>query len=61
MVIAQSDAKYDETTGKFIEQKVKARYEGDFPMVDPEKLEFMDIAPNQIVSIAAIYDSFLGT
>jgi DNA-directed RNA polymerase subunit beta len=59
MVIAQSDAKYDEASGKFIEPKVKARYEGDFPMVEPEKLQFMDIAPNQIVSIAASMIPFL--
>jgi len=59
MVIAQSDAKYNEATGKFNEPKVKARYEGDFPMVEPEKLQFMDIAPNQIVSIAASMIPFL--
>jgi DNA-directed RNA polymerase subunit beta len=59
MVIAQSDAKYNETTGEFNDPKVKARYEGDFPMVEPEKLQFMDIAPNQIVSIAASMIPFL--
>jgi len=59
MVIAQSDAKYNETTGEFNDPKVKARYEGDFPMVEPEKLQFMDIAPNKIVSIAASMIPFL--
>jgi DNA-directed RNA polymerase subunit beta len=57
-VIAQSDARYD-AKGNFNETKIKARYEGDFPMVDAEKLEFMDIAPNQIVSIAASLIPFL--
>ncbi len=57
-VIAQSNAQYDKA-GKFIDTKVKARYEGDFPMVEPEKLQFMDIAPNQIVSIAASMIPFL--
>jgi len=59
MVIAQSDAKYDDKTGTFTDLKVKARFEGDFPMVEPDKLQFMDIAPNQIVSIAASMIPFL--
>jgi len=59
MVIAQSDAKYDIKTGLFTDLKVKARFEGDFPMVEPDKLQFMDIAPNQIVSIAASMIPFL--
>ena len=57
-VIAQSDARYD-AKGNFNDTKIKARYEGDFPMVEAEKLEFMDIAPNQIVSIAASLIPFL--
>jgi DNA-directed RNA polymerase subunit beta len=57
-VIAQSNAKFD-SKGHFADTKIKARYEGDFPMVDPGKLEFMDIAPNQIVSIAASLIPFL--
>ncbi len=56
--IAQSDADYDEK-GNFREERIKARYEGDFPMLEPEKLDFMDIAPNQIVSIAASMIPFL--
>src|SRR5439155_19220786 len=56
--IAQSNAKYD-GKGNFIDERIKARYEGDFPMLEPEKLDFMDIAPNQIVSIAASMIPFL--
>jgi DNA-directed RNA polymerase subunit beta len=56
--IAQSDAAYDDK-GNFKEDRIKARYEGDFPMLEPEKLDFMDIAPNQIVSIAASMIPFL--
>jgi DNA-directed RNA polymerase subunit beta len=56
--IAQSDAKYDDK-GNFIDEKVKARFEGDFPMLEPTKIDFMDIAPNQIVSIAASMIPFL--
>ncbi len=47
--------------GKFVSEKVKARVEGDFPVVDPDKVDFMDVAPNQIASIAASLIPFLGT
>jgi DNA-directed RNA polymerase subunit beta len=56
--IAQSNAIYDEK-GNFRDEKIKARFEGDFPMLEPEKIDFMDIAPNQIVSIAASMIPFL--
>ena len=38
---------------------MKARYEGDFPVVEPEKIDLMDVAPNQIASIAASLIPFL--
>jgi DNA-directed RNA polymerase subunit beta len=38
---------------------VKSRKEGDFPLVDPQQLDYMDVAPNQIVSIAASLIPFL--
>ncbi len=57
-VIAQANAQVAKD-GNFVDQKVKARFEGDFPMVDPEKLDYMDVAPNQIVSIAASMIPFL--
>ncbi len=56
--IAQANAPVD-AKGKFLESKVKARYEGDFPVVEPEKLQLMDVAPNQIASIAASLIPFL--
>ncbi len=58
MVIAQANASIDEK-GKFQTDKVKARFEGDFPVVDPEELNLMDVAPNQIASIAASLIPFL--
>ncbi|MDZ4758395.1 MAG: DNA-directed RNA polymerase subunit beta [Bacteroidota bacterium] len=58
MTIAQSNATINEG-GNFLEKAVKARKEGDFPMVDPAQLDYMDIAPNQIVSIAASLIPFL--
>jgi DNA-directed RNA polymerase subunit beta len=56
--IAQANAPID-NKGHFEESKVKARYEGDFPVVEPEKLQLMDVAPNQIASIAASLIPFL--
>ncbi len=41
------------------DEKVKARFEGDFPVVEPKDVRYMDIAPNQIVSVAASLIPFL--
>jgi len=57
-VIAQANAIIDEK-GNFEAPRVKARYEGDFPVIEPEKLHLMDVAPNQIASIAASLIPFL--
>ncbi len=56
--IAQADATVNET-GAFSQDKVKARFEGDFPLVEPDQVSFMDIAANQIVSVAASLIPFL--
>jgi len=56
--IAQANAIIDDK-GKFVNKRVKARYEGDFPVVEPKKVSYMDIAPNQIVSVAASLIPFL--
>ena len=45
--------------GKFIRDKVKARFEADFPVVPPSELDLMDVAPQQIASIAASLIPFL--
>ena len=45
--------------GNFVNDRVKARYEGDFPVVEPKELTYMDVAPNQIVSVAASLIPFL--
>jgi DNA-directed RNA polymerase subunit beta len=47
------------STGEFIDEKIKARFEGDFPVIEPKDLKYMDIAPNQIVSVAASMIPFL--
>jgi DNA-directed RNA polymerase subunit beta len=56
--IGQANAHYDDN-GVFATPKVKARFEGDFPIIEPERLDLMDIAPNQITSIAASLIPFL--
>jgi len=57
-VVAQANAGVD-AKGNFIESKVKARYEGDFPVVEPDKINLIDVGPNQIASIAASLIPFL--
>ncbi len=56
--IAQSNAQYDEK-GNFLTPKVKSRFEGDFPVIEPSRIDLMDVAPNQITSIAASLIPFL--
>jgi len=57
-IIAQSKTNIDDN-GNFVESKVKARFAGDFPVVDPKEIKLMDVAPNQIASIAASLIPFL--
>ncbi len=57
-MIAQANAKVDEK-GNFLSDVVKARYEGDFPVVSPKALNLMDVGTNQIASIAASSIPFL--
>src|SRR6201988_894159 len=56
--IAQTSAELDEK-GNFKDTKVTARYEGDFPVLEPSQIQLMDVAPNQIASIAASLIPFL--
>ena len=58
MVIAQANAPIDDQ-GNFLNPRVKARDEGDFPLVEPESVQYMDVAPNQIASISASLIPFL--
>ncbi|WP_026998406.1 DNA-directed RNA polymerase subunit beta [Eisenibacter elegans] len=56
--IAQANLPIDEK-GNFLRDRLKARFEGDFPVVEPDTLTYMDVAPNQIVSVAASMIPFL--
>ncbi|MBO7593508.1 MAG: DNA-directed RNA polymerase subunit beta [Salinivirgaceae bacterium] len=57
-IIAQANAPLD-AEGNFKNPKVKARYEADFPLTDRDSVQLMDVAPNQISSIAASLIPFL--
>jgi DNA-directed RNA polymerase subunit beta len=58
IIIAQSQIEMDEK-GNITEDLVKARAQGDFPRVAKNEINFMDVAPNQIVSLAASLIPFL--
>jgi len=57
-IIAQANAPIDKD-GSFINDRVKARLDGDYPVVEREQVELMDVGPNQIASVAASLISFL--
>ena len=56
--IAQGNAPVNDD-GSFVRNRVKARLGADFPIVAPEELQLMDVAPIQIASIAASLIPFL--
>ena len=56
--IAQANAPLD-VNGKFINSTVSARVEGEFEMIAPEEVAFMDVSPNQLVSVSAALIPFL--
>jgi DNA-directed RNA polymerase subunit beta len=57
-IIAQANAQVSED-GNFKHPKVKTRLDADYPIASPEEIHMMDVAPNQIASIAASLIPFL--
>ncbi len=57
-VIAQANAPLDRY-GRFVNDRVKARFKGDFPVVSPQEVNYIDVSPNQMVSAAASLIPFL--
>jgi DNA-directed RNA polymerase subunit beta len=57
-MIAQANSPFNKK-GVLQNDLIKARFEGDFPIEDKSKIDYMDVAPNQIVSIAASLIPFL--
>ncbi len=58
LVVAQADAKMD-ATGRFTEDLVSVRRQGDFRLVKPEDVTAIDVSPKQLVSVAAALIPFL--
>jgi DNA-directed RNA polymerase subunit beta len=56
--IAQANAPLDEQ-GRFTRDLVSARVGGEFTMVEPAEIEYMDVSPTQLVSVAASLIPFL--
>ena len=58
LMIAQGNAPLDDE-GNFINNRVKARQEADYPVIEPGEVDLMDVSPMQIASIAASLIPFL--
>ncbi|PIQ88377.1 MAG: DNA-directed RNA polymerase subunit beta [Candidatus Omnitrophica bacterium CG11_big_fil_rev_8_21_14_0_20_42_13] len=57
-VIAQANAVLD-SNGYFLDKEISCRHKGDFPKLPPSKIEYMDVSPKQLVSVAASMIPFL--
>jgi len=57
-IIAQANAPVDEK-GRFTGERVLARYQGNFPLVRPEQVDYVDVSPKQLVSVSAALIPFL--
>src|SRR5688500_6948764 len=58
VTIAQANARLN-PDGTFVDELVLCRQRGDVPLVAPDRIDFMDVAPEQLVSIAAALIPFL--
>ncbi|HHV41189.1 MAG: DNA-directed RNA polymerase subunit beta [Bacteroidales bacterium] len=57
-MVAQANVNLD-NQGNILDERIKCRYEADYPVVSKEEVHLMDVAPNQIASIAASLIPFL--
>ena len=58
-VIAQANAPIDPKTGKFERERVTARVGGEFKLTPVEEVDYIDVSPKQVVSVAASLIPFL--
>ncbi|NNM00612.1 MAG: DNA-directed RNA polymerase subunit beta, partial [Gammaproteobacteria bacterium] len=56
--IAQANASLDES-GALVDELVSSRYQNEFTLSRPDQIQYMDVAPSQIVSVAAALIPFL--
>jgi len=57
-VIAQANASLD-AQGRFADELVSSRFQNEFMLSTPDKIQYMDVSPKQIVSVAASLIPFL--
>jgi DNA-directed RNA polymerase subunit beta len=57
-IIAQANARLN-ARSRFVDPLVLTRHRGDFPKVDPQQVDYMDVSPKQLVSVAAALIPFL--
>ncbi len=57
-VIAQANARVDQN-GKFVDEFIPCRHMGEFSLKEPSEVNYMDVSPKQIVSVAASLVPFL--
>ena len=58
VLVAQASTQIDKS-GKIIEDRIRARVKGDFPIVGPDDVDYIEVSPNQILSVAAALIPFL--
>ena len=57
--IAQANTSLDDNNNILIDELVSCRYKGEFALTTPDKIDYMDVSPRQIVSVAASLIPFL--
>ncbi|MFO7973311.1 MAG: DNA-directed RNA polymerase subunit beta [Candidatus Hydrogenedentota bacterium] len=57
-IIAQANAPLDKR-GRFVNPAILSRHRGDFPQAEPAEVDYMDVSPKQLVSVAAALIPFL--
>ena len=58
VLVAQASTQIDKS-GKIVEGRIRARVKGDFPIVGPDDVDYIEVSPNQILSVAAALIPFL--
>jgi DNA-directed RNA polymerase subunit beta len=57
-VVAQANARLDDE-GHFLDERIPSRYRDTFPEARPDQIEYMDVSPKQVVSVATALIPFL--
>lgn len=57
-IVAQANSPLDKND-RFLSDRVACRYRGDFPLVEPQQINYMDISPMQVISVSTALIPFL--